>query len=179
MKPGTQSDGETRHLTPRVVIGYEDLDSGIRAMDMYKRVLESIIGSCELKIWKFEPLGLPELLAEAISDVAAADVLIISVAGDRPLPLEAVEWVEACAELANPQAAILFVTHPDKQDQPAAALASTYLKDVAQKRSASYFTHTPLAARTGPRDNICGFQNRTVGHAVLHSDRHDRWGLNE
>ncbi len=157
----------------RVVIGYEDFDSGVRAMEMYKRVMEGLLGRCDVRIWKFEPLGVPELLAEAIDDVSDADVLIISVAGDRPLPLEAVEWVERAGR-ANLHAAILFVTDPQKKDEPAAALASKYLQEVARKRNTHFFT-----AKHAEKRQPVHFQNRVVEEAVLHSDRHDRWGLNE
>jgi hypothetical protein len=178
MKPGADEPNEM-HGGLRVVIGYEDLESGVRAMGVHRRTLERAVGPCDVRIWKFEPLGIPEILAEATRDLMAADVVIISIAGNRPLPMEAVEWVERCvAERRSDEGAILFVTAPEHQGEPAAWLASGFLEKLAQEAKFQYFA-PPVCVASAAASSIAGFRNSFVGLAAMQSCQHDRWGLNE
>ncbi len=172
--------GGGRENDLRVVICYEDFESGVRAMDMYQRLLESGSSNCPLKIWKIEPLGIPQLLTDAIQDAASADMIILSVRGDRPLPYEALPWLESLRNDGNGgEKAIVFLVDPKECGSAAAVLASGYLERLAAKSGLRFFTPTETSPVSSSNQSDTGFRNRVVGNAVTHSARYDRWGLNE
>lgn len=162
------------------MIGYEDLACGLRAMDVHRRSVEAVVGDCKVRIWKFEPLGISDVFAEAAKDIAEADVIIISIAGDRPLPVEAVQWLDWCGkERTNPDGALLFVIDPEHEREAAASLACEFLERVSKSANLQFFA-PPACVRKAPSSrDVAGFHNSIVGEAVLHSSRHECWGLNE
>ena len=172
--------GDFPDLPSRVVIGYEDLACGLRAMEVYRRSVEAVVGGCEAKIWKFEPLGIPDVFAEASRDIVEADVVIVSIAGDRPLPFEAVQWLDWCGkERTNPDGALLFVIDPAHELEAAASLACEFLQRIAKRANLQFFAPPACVHEVQSPGDVAGFHNSIVGEAVLHSSRHECWGLNE
>src|SRR5262245_13270015 len=74
----------------KVVIGYEDFQTGERAMQSCKRLLEQLADQFEFstKVWKFDILRMPKLRDLAAQDMAEADLVLISAHGRGELPSE-------------------------------------------------------------------------------------------
>jgi len=75
-----------------VVVAYEEYDSGLRALELYHRILAHWAEAVDFRliIWKFEPLGIPTLLAKATDDAIHADLILVSLSQlDRRIDLAA------------------------------------------------------------------------------------------
>src|ERR1051325_8450972 len=80
----------------RVVIAYEDFDSGRRAMDVCK-VLVAELGSevqFRCSMWKFEVLRSPKLRRIAVADAVEADVIVVTTGLSGELPFEVKKGIE-------------------------------------------------------------------------------------
>ena len=168
------------HPVLKVVIGYEDVSSGHRAMSLYRRVLEAQVAPAEFKIWKFEPLGMPELFERAVVDAVEADLLVVSICGNRPIPIEGVRWLEAsCRRRGDHGGAIIFVAADENQQHPARCLAAEFLRKTARMGGLDYFGPPTCTPNTFSRGDLSGFHSSQVADAVVHATQYERWGLNE
>lgn len=162
----------------QVVICYEDFDSGVRAMDLYQRVIETNAGEFGLKIWKMEPLGIPAALGSAVNDANRADLIIVSVRGNRPLPYEALAWMEGWRKnLTRQEQAIVFIVDPEERQSASALLAARYIESLAASAGLKYFA--ALESNPIRMDAILETGTRIAGSPVRHSTRYNPWGLNE
>jgi hypothetical protein len=157
------------------VIAYEDFQCGVRAMESFALLLQEIDpAEHSVKVWKFEPLGIPQLLADAVEDAISADLLIVSLRGDRPLPLEARQWIEGWRSLKpRMDAALLMVIDPCSRQTCTSLLAGGYLETVAAGCGLQFFS-SPPALTAGQR-----FSAPVITRTALSPVSYDSWGLNE
>src|SRR5215472_17322151 len=82
--------------TLNVVIAYEDLETGKRAMKTYDYLVEHLGEQCLFanQMWKFDVLAVPKLREIAARDAAAAEIIIIAAHEGRDLPTEVKSWIE-------------------------------------------------------------------------------------
>ncbi len=83
----------------RVVIAYDDLSAYRQAL----RALVSLIpnryhGGMDVSpsLWRFGDLARADLRPRALTDVAGASVLVVSMSADGPLPPAVQAWLPAC-----------------------------------------------------------------------------------
>jgi len=83
----------------RVVVVYEDVPAGLRAVGVLKEVLQDLSGDVELQpvLWRFDLLDDLHWQKMAVNDAAHADILILSTAGSLGLPEAVGRWLEASA----------------------------------------------------------------------------------
>src|SRR6516164_5216622 len=79
-----------------VVIAYEDLETGKRAMKTYDYLVEHLGDQCLFanQMWKFDVLAVAKLKEIAARDAAGADIIIVSAHEGNELPREVKSWVE-------------------------------------------------------------------------------------
>ena len=86
-----------------VVIAYEDLETGKRAMKTYEYMVQQLGDQCLFanQMWKFDVLAVPKLKEFAAKDAAAAEIIIIAAHEGRELPAEVKSWIEMWLGLQN------------------------------------------------------------------------------
>src|SRR5437868_10502181 len=79
-----------------VVIAYEDLETGKRAMKTYESMVQQLSNQCLFanQMWKFDVLAVPKLKEIAAKDAAAAEIIIVSAHEGNELPKEVKAWIE-------------------------------------------------------------------------------------
>ena len=79
-----------------VVIAYQDLETGKRAMKTYDYMIEHLGSQCLFtnQMWKFDVLNIPKLREMAAKDAAGADIVIISCHARSELAPEVRAWIE-------------------------------------------------------------------------------------
>lgn len=88
---------DTDASTIKVAVIYEDFASGTRAKHFTDR-LAAELGCASMlseSLWRSELLESPAIADEAARDAAGCDYLIVSLRGDRILPLATRQWIEA------------------------------------------------------------------------------------
>src|SRR5215813_3713240 len=79
-----------------VVITYEDLETGKRAMKTYDYLVEHLGDQCLFtnQMWKFDVLAVSKLKDIAAKDAAAADIIIVAAHKRNELPTEVKSWIQ-------------------------------------------------------------------------------------
>src|SRR4030095_1912252 len=79
----------------KVVIAYEDFETGKRAKRTYDLLVENLENDCVFsnQMWKFDVLSLPKLREMATHDALTADIIMIACRGDRELPSAVQNWI--------------------------------------------------------------------------------------
>lgn len=95
-----EASGLAAGLTFNVVILYEDVPAGQRAMRTIADVAREFGGELELRpqLWRFELLEDPDWYALAMADAVKADMLIISTSAKSGLSVAVESWIKACLE---------------------------------------------------------------------------------
>ena len=188
MKPANKSFSiEAAFEKPnfRVVVGYEDYPSGVRAIDLYNRIIRRWGEPDELQfnLWKFEPLGVDALRETAAVEALAADLVLISIRGDHSLPSEAHHWLQTWIHLKEPGSCALALLVDDRNRVHENALKTRlYLHDIVSKCGLEFLTSPPMdkefAHYSGDLLHKTSSSNSFL-ETVLHVDRVDHWGINE
>jgi hypothetical protein len=170
----------------RVVVGYEDYSSGLRAMQLYNHILElwDEPSELQLNLWKFEPLGLQKLREAATIEAVNADLIILSIRGDNALPKEATDWIQDWSEQKTPgESAIALLVDTQFSSHPNAQATQEYLQSIANSTGIDFITSKLKKPETMPRFEGL-FERSSASTATLNSilerDRYmDHWGINE
>ncbi len=120
-----------------VVIAYEDLETGKRAMKTYEYMVQQLGEDCLFanQMWKFDVLAVPKLKDIAAKDAAAAEIIIISAHGGRDLPAEVKSWIEMWLGYKTEASALVALFDGDTEFNPARA----YLEDIASRAQIEFF----------------------------------------
>src|SRR5215470_18066327 len=114
-----------------VVIAYEDLETGKRAMKTYDYLVEHLGSQCLFanQMWKFDVLAVPKLREIAAKDAAAADIIIISAHEGNALPTEVKAWIDLWLSYKTQATALVGLFGGESVESP----VREYLADVAAK----------------------------------------------
>ncbi len=109
----------------RVVIAYDDLTAGKRAMQVLFDIAKSMGDAIEFEPvpWSFELLSDVNWREVAASEAVKADILIIASSGARPVPSEVARWTEAAIQQKQGTAAAVVALfgseeNPDRDGSP-------------------------------------------------------------
>ena len=181
-------DGHDPEITRtlNIITLFEDVATGKRGKQVYD-YLESHLGEdfeFNHQIWKLDVLGTPSLRELAAKDVASADILIISVRGDRQLLPEVKSWLDVwVGERGSPIA--LVALFDDKFKQSAAAIEiRNYLEEVSRSGRMDFFCEpneqkVPEAIEFTPQRR---FEFGAFDQSLLIDEPHSsipRWGIND
>src|SRR4051812_21678448 len=120
-----------------VVIAYEDLETGKRAMKTYEYMVQQLGDQCLFanQMWKFDVLAVPKLKEIAAKDAAAAEIIIVSAHEGRELPAEVKAWIEMWLAYKRETGALVALFDGDAAENP----ARTYLAEVARRAKIEFF----------------------------------------
>ena len=123
-----------------VVIMYEDFETGTRAKKGLDYVAEELGNDLEFRhsMWRLDVLQEPKLNAMAAPAVAEADLLIISLRGDRQLPAKVLAIInERLAQTANHECALVALF----ESTPSVIRSSVYacLANLARQHRLDFF----------------------------------------
>jgi hypothetical protein len=99
----------------RVVIAYNDLAAGKRAMHVMANLGEGLGSDIAFRPipWSFELLADPDWGAAAARDAASVDILILATSDTQPLPAAVARWVEAAiGRMRGTAAAVIALFGP-------------------------------------------------------------------
>jgi hypothetical protein len=120
-----------------VVIAYEDLETGKRAMKTYEYMVKQLGGECLFanQMWKFDVLAVPKLKEIAAKDAAAAEIIIISAHEGRELPPSVKAWIELWLSYKTEASALVGLFDGDTE----ANTVRSYLAEVAKRAKIEFF----------------------------------------
>jgi hypothetical protein len=129
-----------------VVIAYEDLETGKRAMKTYEYMVQQLGDQCLFanQMWKFDVLAVPKLKDIAAKDAAAAEIIIISAHAGRELPAEVKSWIEMWLGYKTEASALVALFEGESEFNP----ARNYLEAIANRAQIEFFCQ-PEARHSG------------------------------
>jgi len=167
-----------------IVIAYEDLETGRRAMKTYEYMVEQLGGECLFtnQMWKFDVLAVPNLKEIAAKDAAAAEIIIVSAHEGRELPREVKGWIELWLSYKTQATALVGLFGTESVETP----ARSYLEETARRAKIAFFcqpgiwpgsVNEPASAAHIWRQNdkSLSFLSDTMRDAPAIS----HWGINE
>lgn len=134
----------------KVVIVYEDVPTGSRALRTYSHILDQVGKEVAFnnEIWKFDALRVPEVKERAAAEAAEADMIIISTHGDRELPEDVQKWISLWLARRRPGERALVELSDRRGENSAQDPAShAYLKRVARAGQMDFFSHSFAPAK--------------------------------
>ncbi len=160
-----------------VVIAYEDLETGKRAMKTYDYLVEHLGDQCLFsnQMWKFDVLVVPKLKEIAAKDAAAADIIIVSAHEGNDLPPEVKAWAELWLSYRARPSALVGLFEGESVDFP----VRDYLASVAKRANIEFFCQPGLWPEKQNR-NATMNQTLSILADVMQQDREiQHWGINE
>lgn len=171
----------------RIFIACEDRVTGQRALQLYERLVCRHSGEFRFfqSLVKFDTLEAQSIREAAAAEAARADMVILSVRGDRPLTEPVTSWLDSLAaddrERARASALIVLLGCP-KADELGARW-SEYLGSVAARSGMDLFIHAAETGSAPPGGPAAVEAPRLVsqggGGAAAFQSAPRRWGINE
>jgi len=167
-----------------VVIAYEDLETGKRAMKTYEYMVQQLGEQCLFanQMWKFDVLAVPKLKDIASKDAAAAEIIIISAHGGRELPAEVKSWIEMWLSYKTEASALVALFDTDTEFNP----ARTYLADIASRAQIEFFCQPgqwPGATHTRSTNTLAHPRSEKtiafLANVTQEVPSFPHWGINE
>lgn len=167
-----------------VVIAYEDLETGKRAMKTYEYMVRQLGEQCLFanQMWKFDALSVPKLKDIAAKDAAAAEIIIISAQGGRDLPAEVKTWIEMWLGYKTEASALVALFDSESDFNPARA----YLADIASRAQIEFFCQPGVwsnGAQTRSTSTLAHPRNAKsmafLSTATQEVPSFPHWGINE
>ena len=120
-----------------VVIAYEDLETGKRAMKTYEYMVQQLGDQCLFanQMWKFDVLTVPKLKEIAAKDAAAAEIILISAHEGRELPDQVKSWIELWLSYKTEANALVGLLGTEGPENP----VRNYLAEVARRAQMEFF----------------------------------------
>jgi len=175
-----------REIAPtlNVVIAYEDLETGKRAMRTYESMVQQLGDQCLFanQMWKFDVLAVPKLKEIAAKDAAAAEMIIVSAHEGRELPAEVKSWIEMWLSYKTEASALVGLFDVETGENQ----VRTYLAEVARRAKIEFFsqpgiwpgstgTHTTTALPGSRNDDTFAF----LANATQDAASFSHWGIND
>lgn len=167
-----------------VVIAYEDLETGKRAMKTYDYLVEHLGDQCLFanQMWKFDVLSVSKLREIAAKDAAAADIIMIAAHEGNQLPREVKAWIEMWLTYKTHASALVGLFGTESVDNP----VRDYLVGVAKRAKIEFFCQPGIwPGRAERRDpmNITWSRNEktfsVLATVIKEEPTVSHWGINE
>lgn len=179
--PRSSENFEIRTALPfRMVIAYEDLVTGQRAMRLFQQLKQQCRGrsGCQHSLWKFKDLDASDPCEAAVEDVAGADIALISTHGSIRLPVEVENWVELWIEKSPGPGALAALL--DRRALGWRSPVRDYLQEVARVLEIPFFLSEVEGGEPGEEDlNEQTLMAPAFSFWTGDSTPVPRWGINE
>ena len=180
-----EADSTGRKSSLRVVIAYNDIVAGKRAMrvlgDLGKRLGDEI--EFQPLPWSFDLLADVNWREVAASDAVKADILIIATSDSNPLPSAVGQWAEAAiSQKRGTSAAVVALFGSEENPDRAGSFRLEAIQTAARQAGLDFFAPVP---RDELGEAIARIHQRAetitpVLEEILHQHHSaPRWGINE
>jgi hypothetical protein len=181
-------DGHDPEITRtlNIITLFEDVATGKRGKQVYD-YLENQLGQdfeFNHQIWKLDVLGTPSLRELAAKDVASADILIISIRGDRQLLPEVKSWLDVWVGERGSPIALVALFDKKFKHSPSAIEIRSYLEEVSRSGRMDFFCEPieqkeeePVEATPQRRFEFAPFDQSLLIDESQTSI--PRWGIND
>lgn len=127
-----------------LVIAYDDAATRSRAVQLYDHLAQQLLDDYDFQCswWRIEHFHNPTLSQQAADAAANANMVILSLRGDRPLPPPFKAWLPTWLDQKGGQKSALVVLL-SAEDQPTeeARRLQSYLQQVARQARMDFFAH--------------------------------------
>jgi hypothetical protein len=130
----------------RVVIAYDEIGAGRRAMDVLADVAKRLGNDIEFQPlpWSFDLLADLDWREVAASEAINADILIISTSSANPLPPAVGRWAEAAiSEKQGTHAAVVALFGSEENPDGLGSSRLEAIQTAAQRAGLDFFAPTP------------------------------------
>jgi len=167
-----------------VVIAYEDLETGKRAMKTYDYLVEHLGDQCLFanQMWKFDVLSVSKLREIAAKDAAAADIIMIAAHEGNQLPREVKAWIEQWLSYKTHASALVGLFGVESVDNP----VRDYLAGIAKRAKIEFFCQPGLwpgrVEKHDPMDLAWSRNEKTLSvlaTVIKEEPTVSHWGINE
>lgn len=167
-----------------VVIAYEDLETGKRAMKTYENMVQQLGDQCLFanQMWKFDVLAVPKLKEIAAKDAAAAEIIIVSAHGGNELPKEVKAWIDLWLSYKSETSALVALFDGETVDNP----VRSYLAEIARRGKMEFFCQPgawPGSGQTRSANTLTHPLNEKtfsfLTSATQEAPSFSHWGINE
>jgi len=175
--------------TLNIITLFEDVAAGKRGKQVYDYLATHLGNEFEFnhQVWKLDVLGTSSLRELAAKDVAEADILIVSVRGDRELAPEVKSWLDQCVEQRAMPIALVGLFDPEYKHQQTAHVVREYLETIARTGQMDFFSEPePESGRApidlGPQrrfDFENAFEEPILSEDITQDRVCSRWGIND
>ena len=182
--PAFGSSDREANSALNVVIAYEDLETGKRAMKTYEYMVKQLGDECLFanQMWKFDVLGVPKLKEIAAKDAAAAEIIIVSAHEGRELPAAVKAWIDLWISYKTEASALVGLFDGESAESP----ARSYLADIARRAKIEFFCQPgiwPGSSVTRSTNTLSQPQNNKtltfLATATREVPSFPHWGINE
>jgi hypothetical protein len=139
-----------------VVMLYDHFNSVAKAMATYSYLTHELENEFtpDLRIWRMDDATSVQYSAQANDDIAAAEVIIMTMRGDEPFPAAFRHWKSGISHegLASPHAVIAMIGSVDDVD-PAADTWNSVLRGAATRIHPEVFVYEPRLDESVARAN--------------------------
>ena len=173
----------------RIVIAYDDVADGKRAMQTYHNLAGELERGSEFnyELWKFDALQVPQLSELAAQQARGADIIIVAT-HNCGLPSSVKSWIASWLRpgAGRPRALVALLVASVKELNSLASV-SAYLRDVALSGGMEFFQNVeePSPTKETAEFYIERIRKRAdtatvLLEEILHQAQPEpRWGINE
>ena len=164
-----------------VFLVYDDAACGVRAFDGFCRVAKKLKADFKTFAWGTDWLLDPSLQPEASGELARAEILAVSVHGDKDLPSTWKEWFGAALKKGGPQRLLIAVVEPG----PFSHKIETFLRMIANFQGLDFISNLPreLPPAFQPKQiswsGVIDTVSPLLRPLARPSGQYAHWGINE
>lgn len=182
--PSLRASDSDVNSTLNVVIVYEDLETGKRAMKTYEYMVDQLGAQCLFsnQMWKFDVLAVPKLREIAAKDAAAAELILISAHEGKPLPKEVKAWIDLWLSYTTQASALVGLFGAESVENP----VRSYLEDIARRAGIEFFCQPGIWPGTTKAQSSAVRALKTNEHpftyipaGIVEGPAMSHWGINE
>lgn len=186
--PSLNSTAGTDGATSTVLLLYEDMAAGQRAMRLFERLNEQVHDEIELQpqLWRFDLLEDTEWRALAQADAANAHLIVVATRSDIDLPAGVKSWLAAwCANSIPGSSALVALLSSQRAAGEGESPVHHILHFAARQAGQDFFAQEVRATSLKSDMSVEAIRRRaettsSVLLGILEQSRPStRWGLNE
>jgi hypothetical protein len=183
---------ETARWEPKfpfdLVVAYEDTTTRNRAMQLYDHLAQQLLDDFDFQVswWKLDHLENLKLCEQAADAAAAANMVVVSLRGNHPLPPAFDRWLQIWTpRRASQKSALVMLLGANEQDPDESRRLQARLHQLARQAKMDFFAHAYELPAPELSFSIESLTQRArtvtpVLEEILHHPTHSpRWGINE
>jgi hypothetical protein len=172
-----------------VVAAYGDSTTRDRALELFQRIARQLEKDCEFECswWRLDLLRDAQILEQAASQAARANMIILSLCDRDELAQSSKRWITSwLAKRGGQKAALVALVAGTKRDERDKGPLLPYLQDLAKEARMDFFLHwfemseSPPTTTPATRTNSKGAPAPPAPPPTLSARQPaSRWGINE